>query len=386
MKIGIDITALTSEHTGVDRFLLGLVNHLARTTTDDFFCIFVNREDLPLFRGRLPDNFRLYGLCYRPRLARLLFQQLMLPVLSLSLRLDAIHSPSFIMPLWRGKARHILTIHDLTTLTLPEVHIPLRSSKLFSYAMIRSIRNAHVVHVPSRFVKRDIESRIEGVDRDRIRVIPHGIDSNFSPAAAERAPAVAKRLEIPGSYILYVGNIDPRKNLVLLVRCYFELVRRAKIDDHLVICGPWGWGYAELRRLCESDGLGERIHFTGYIPESDLPALIAGARLFVYPSLEEGFGFPPLEALACGVPVIAGASSSLIENLQGAASLVPVEDEAALIEEMARLLSDETLRARRRDQGLQRAAEFSWERTTRGMLAAYRGDEPSEDPPSFTRS
>jgi glycosyltransferase involved in cell wall biosynthesis len=371
MRIGVDLTALTPQHTGVDRFLISLVEHLARITTEHRFYIFANREDLHLFRGILPEGFRIYGVCFRPRLARIFFQQMMLPLASLLLRLDAIHSPSFIMPLFRGRARHILTVHDLTTMTLPEAHIRLRRSVLFSLAMTRSMRKADVLHVPSEFVKEDIGRHIEGVDRARILVIPHGIGDHFSPQAAERAPQVAKSLGIPAPFILYVGNIDPRKNLSVLVRSYGDLVARNEIEEHLVIAGPLGWGYDELLRLCGPGKQRGRIHFTSYVPEADLPALIAGARLFVYPSRQEGFGFPPLEAMACGIPVIASRSSSLAENLEGAASLVPVDDETALRDEIKRLLSDDDLRARRREQGLKRAAEFTWEETAKKMLRAY---------------
>jgi alpha-1,3-rhamnosyl/mannosyltransferase len=371
MRIGIDVTALTPQHTGVDRFLISLVEHLARLETPHRFHVFANREDLPLLRTRLPDHFRLHGLCLRPRPVRLFFQQVVLPLAALLLRLDVVHSPSFIMPLLRGRARHVLTVHDLTTITRPAAHIPLRRSKAFSLAMIRSIRRAHLVHVPSEFARRDVARRIAGADSARIRVIPHGIADHFHAGAARRASEVSRRLGIPGAYILYVGNIDPRKGLSSLARCYAGLVERGEVDEHLVIAGPLGWGYDELLRLCRDGALRERVHFPGYVPEEDLPALLAGARLFVFPSQEEGFGFPPLEAMACGVPVIASRSSSLAENLEGAASLVPVDDEAALADAIRRLLSNEDLRARRRAEGLARAAEFRWEETARKMLRAY---------------
>lgn len=378
IRIGIDLTALTPQHTGVDRFLKCLVEHLAKSGTHHRFYAFVNREDLHLFQD-LPGDFRVLGLCFRPRPFRLFFQQLLLPLAAAMLRLDVVHSPSFIIPMLRARARHVLTVHDLTTMTLPEAHIPLRRSGLFSLAMIHSIRKADLVHVPSRFVRDDVVRHIDGVDPDRIRVIPLGIDERFDPVAAERAAEVAEGLGIPGPYILYVGNIDPRKNVDLLVRCFAE--RIDEVEEHLVIAGPLGWGYEELLRVCRAGALGERVHFTGYVPEEDLPALIAGARLFVYPSQQEGFGFPPLEALACGVPVVATGSSSLAENLEGAASLVPVGDAEALGAEIERLLTDEPLRKRRRELGLQRAARFRWTESARRMLEAYEGQGVPPEPP-----
>ena len=240
MRIGIDLTALMPRHTGVDRFLTHLVQHLARIASECRFYIFVNREDVSLFRGALPGHFVVYGVCFRPRLLRLFFQQILLPLATLLLRLDVVHSPSFIMPIIGAGARHVLSVHDLTTMTLPDVHIPLRRSKLFSRAVTGSIRKADVVCVPSQFVRDEIERHIDGADADRIRVIPYGIGDEFTPEAADRSQEVAEGLGISAPYILYVGNIDPRMNLDVLLRSYRELAANGEIEEHLVLAGPLG--------------------------------------------------------------------------------------------------------------------------------------------------
>ena len=371
MKVGIDLTALTPRHTGVDQFLIHLVQHLARLPSECRFYVFVNREDVSLFRGALPGRFVVYGTCLRPRFFRLLFQQIILPLATLLLRLEVVHSPSFIMPIMGAGARHVVSVHDLTTMALPDVHIPLRRSKLFSRAVTRSIRKADAVCVPSQFVRDEIERHIDGADADRIHVIPYGIGEEFTPEAADRSREVAEGLGISAPYILYVGNIDPRKNLDVLLRSYRELAANGEIEEHLVIAGPLGWSYDDVLSLARTEALRDRVHLPGYIPEADLPALMAGARLFVYPSQQEGFGFPPLEAMACGVPVVASDSSSLAENLGGAALLVPVNDEATLRDEMRRVLGDEALRGELTEKGLERAARFTWEATAWSMLACY---------------
>lgn len=375
MNIGIDLTALMPHHTGIDRFLVNTVRHLALIQPEALDCrftVFANREDLALLRGVLPRSFAVHGLCLRPRIFRLFFQQVILPLAAIVLRLDVVHSPSFIIPVFRARARHVLTVHDLTTITLPDVHIPLRRSKAFGLALGRSIRKADLVCVPSRFVKDDIVRRIPGSHSDRIRVIPHGIEEQFTPAAIDRAPDVAKRLGLNAPYILYLGNIDPRKNVDVLIRSYQELVVRGKIEEHLVLAGPLGWGVDEVLRLAKADAIVDRVHFPGYIPDADMPALMAGARLFVFPSQAEGFGFPPLEAMACGVPVIATDTSALAENLTGAAEMVPPNDQDALTDRIRRVLGDRRLAEEMAANGIECASRFRWDANARSLLDCYR--------------
>ncbi len=369
MRVGIDITALTARHTGVDRYLVNLVEHLAQLPPELRFYVFINWEDRPLFRDRLPPHFTLIALCLRPRGFRLFFQQIILPIAAVLLRLDVVHSPSFIMPLVGGRAHHLLTVHDMTTITMPEFHIPLRRSRPFSYGVLRSIRKAELLCVPSEAVRRDVEARLDGKG-DKIRIVPYGISARFHPGAANHDGEALTRLGISFPYVLYVGTIEPRKNLARLLRAFTELVERGSITEHLVVAGPLGWDYEEIVDLVAKSG--GRIHLPGFVPEEDLPALIASARLFVYPSLREGFGFPPLEAMASGVPVIATRTSSLTENLEGAAELVPTDDVAALRDAIERGLHDETLRARLKARGLERAARFTWAATARVQLAVYR--------------
>jgi glycosyltransferase involved in cell wall biosynthesis len=209
------------------------------------------------------------------------------------------------------------------------------------------------------------------VAENRVRVIPYGIDRDFRPADPVAVQAALKRLRLPERYILYVGSIEPRKNLPRLVESYRRLIADARITEHLVLAGRLGWNYQSLVRQVESTGLRDRVHLPGYIARQDLPLLYSGARLFVYPSVYEGFGFPPLEALACGVPTIASCSSSLAENLRGAAELVPPSDERALAIAIERLLQDERLRTEYREKGLARAGEFRWEKTARQTLNCY---------------
>ena len=372
MHVAIDLTALLPEATGVDNYLTRLVMHLSRIDHANHYTLFVNYEDLGQFRSWLPGNFAVIPCGVRPRPVRLLFQQLGLPAAARLLGVEVMHSPSFFMPLYRGRQRHLLTIHDMTSFSLPECHVPLRRSALYCRAILTSIRRADLVSVPSRFTQQAILDLMPEVPPERIQVIPAGVGEEFQPRAADDVQCARRRLQLPWPYILYVGTIEPRKNLQRLVESYQQLIAGGDIREHLVLAGRLGWDYQALLTQVNSPALCGRVHLPGYIPQGDLPWLYAGARLFVYPSLQEGFGLPPLEAMACGVPTIASLSSSLAENLRGAAELVSPDDGEALTAAMRRLLQDEQLRAQHRTQGLTRAAQFRWEETARQTLNCYK--------------
>jgi alpha-1,3-rhamnosyl/mannosyltransferase len=372
IHVAIDLTALLPEATGVDNYLMRLVMHLSRIDQTNQYTLFVNYEDLDLFRSWPTPNFTIIPCCLRPRPVRLASQQIALPLGARLFGAEVIHSPSFIMPLYRGKQRHLLTIHDMTSFSLPECHIPLRRSALYRRAILTSIRRAHLVTVPSQFTRQAILEFMPDIPPQRIRVISAGVGEEFHLQAANDVQRARSRLRLGFPYILYVGTIEPRKNLQRLLESYKRLIAKGDIREDLVLAGRLGWDYDAILAQANSPALRGRVHLPGYISQSDLPLLYAGARLFVYPSLQEGFGFPPLEAMACGVPSIASLSSSLTENLAGAADLVPPDDTEALTAAMERLLQDDQLHTERRALGLARAAQFRWQETARQTLNCYK--------------
>jgi alpha-1,3-rhamnosyl/mannosyltransferase len=209
-------------------------------------------------------------------------------------------------------------------------------------------------------------------DPERIRIIPYGVGDEFRPCTREAVAGMLERRGLPERYVLFVGTIEPRKNLEVLVEAYRRLVLSARVAEHLVLAGQLGWGFDTLLRRLDADDLRGRVHLTGYLPRVELPLLYSGARVFVYPSLYEGFGFPPLEAMACGVPTLASASSSLVDNLRDAAELIPTGDAAAMAAALERLLGDDRTWQRQREKGLARAATFRWEQTAIATLQCYR--------------
>ena len=289
-------------------------------------------------------------------------------------RFDALLATNFLPPATGLLDRAVLVVHDLAFERHPATapHIDRRWRRRFAAALARCA----AVVVPSRATAADLVE-LHGVGAERIHVVPHGIRAEgFSPPpdAAEQVRRVRERFGIGGDYVLFVGGIEPRKNLGRLVHAFAAVGERAWL---VLAGGPVRWYpraaaalEAELARLPAH--VRGRVVRTGYVSDRDRLALLWGARLLAYPSLAEGFGLPVLEAFAAGVPVLASRASSLPEVAGEAALLVDPLDEAAIAEGMARLLADEDLRARLREAGLERCRRFTWRRTAEATAAVLR--------------
>ena len=365
-RIGIDLTAYRTRETGVDRCLRELVEHLAKVDTLNRYHLFVLSEHARVWGG-LPENYRVRPLRLPGRVGRFVFQQAALPVLATRLGLDVLHSPSFFMPWVRGRPRHVLSVYDMTFFSRPELHTALRGSYPFRLGVRTSIRRATSVIVPSEHVRRDLLARVAAVRADRVRVIRPGVSERFrSPSAG------ATRSHSP--YVLFTGTLEPRKDLETLLSAFATLAGRGSIREELWLAGGAGWGYQPLLARLRAPPLDGRVRWLGYVPDAELPSLYSGARLFVYTSVEEGFGLPPLEAMASGTPTIASDNSSLRENLLGAARLVPARDPGALADALEELLSDEELRRGLALRGAERARHFRWDQAAAETLECYRSN------------
>jgi glycosyltransferase involved in cell wall biosynthesis len=371
MKIGIDVTPLMPVETGVDRYLLQLVHSLARIDTRNRYTIFINIGDLGRFRG-LGPNFSPFHAGIRGLPGRLIAQQAIVPMLARFRQLDVLHSPSFFIPILHGRTKQVVTVHDMTMFSLGGCHSRLRRSSIFLRGVSDSIRHSHLVIVPSFFVRQEIVRLMPDVSPAKVKVTPCGVDPEFQPSADESTPLPAELASLR-PYILFVGTIEPRKNLLLLLEAYREAIARHGLREHLLLVGRKGWNYDLVERQLQSPELRQRVCAAGYVGRRDLLHLYQNASVFVCPSLQEGFGLPPLEAMACGIPTIATETSSLKENLSGAAILVPVDSVTALADALAAASNQPEMRARLRSQGLARARQFSWENTARKTLECYQG-------------
>ena len=375
MRIGIDISRLgVAARTGTEQYTYELLGALAQLDRRNEYILYTN--GLPAALPSLGPNMALHNMPF-PRLwthARL----------SLELAQhspDTLFVPAHVLPLWHPPYS-VVTIHDLGYEHFPESHPPMHRRYLRLSTLWSALAATHLIAVST--VTRNDLVRSYRVPPEKISVVHHGVSSRFRPVDDRAAQAVAQACYgITPPYFLYVGTIQPRKNLVRLIEAFARIVNggltigdRSDPDSPLpsvhrpllVLGGKRGWLTEDIERRASELGVADRVRFTGYIADQDLPALLSGALAFVFPSLYEGFGMPVLEAMACGTPVLTSSTSSLPEIAGDAALLVDPTDTAALATALARLADDTALRADLQQRGLARAARFTWERCAQETL------------------
>ncbi|HEY0097612.1 MAG TPA: glycosyltransferase family 1 protein [Pyrinomonadaceae bacterium] len=366
MHIAIDAHSVGTGLAGNETYITNLIEALAALDTAHRYTLYVTkRAALERFAARWPHVSVRRTLPHTP-FVRI---PLTFPVELRRRPVDLLHVQFTAPPF--APCPVVSTIHDLAFEHLPET-FNRRSWMQLRLTVRRTARTAAHIITPSEFSRRDLIETYN-VAPERVSVTLEAAAPHFRPASAEAITAVKRRYGINGDYVLAVGSIQPRKNLVRLVRAYSDLRRsrsQAKLP-RLVLVGKRAWLYGETLRAVEQSGTGQDVIFTGYVPERDLPALYTGALCFVYPSYFEGFGLPPLEAMSCGAPVIAGDRTSLPEVVGDAGLLVNPFDTDAIGESLARLIDDEELRTRLRQRGLERAALFDWRDTARRTLQVY---------------
>jgi glycosyltransferase involved in cell wall biosynthesis len=381
VHIAIDYTPAVRQRAGIGRYTRGLVHALAeldRTNRYTLFCLGQGSEDAPGRQARLagdehgwPANFTIKVSNLPARWLTAGWHKLKLPLHAERLAGDSdiFHSPDFTLPPLRSAAG-VVTIHDLSFLRLPEYADPgLR--EYLSKSVPDSVARARRVLADSENTRRDLIELLD-VSRDKISVVTPGVGPEFRPVRdTVQLNDVRERYHLPQWFILFVGTIEPRKNLARLISAYGQLRRQTGLPHALVLAGNRGWLSEGIYEQVAKEGLTEHVLFPGFVADKDLPALYTLADLFTFPSLYEGFGIPPLEAMACGTPVVASNNSSLPEATGSAALLVDAEDMEGLADAMARVLGDAALRARLSDLGRAQAARFSWRGAAETLLRAY---------------
>lgn len=369
MRIGIDATALPARPVGAGNYIIRLVRTLASLETEYEFVVFAQESGAALLDIRERDCFHLITLPDQSPARRLAWEQVSFPGLVRRERLDLLHSLHYTRPI-RLPCASVVTFHDMTFFLYPQLHT--RAKRLFFPLAIRySARYADGLISVSESTRQDA-IRLAGVEPGKIFTVPLGVSEDFHPVSDPAARSkIGERYHLPEDFILYVGLVEPRKNLPLLIKSYKTLAGRG-ISLPLVIVGRLGWMYQEVLDLVEALGIKDAVQFAGYIPQEDLPIVYNLASLFVYPSQYEGFGLPVLEAMACGVPVVATSVSSLPEVAGQAGLLVPPGDEAALAQAMQAVLTDPDVRRQLTEKGPQRASQFTWKRTALSTLKVYQ--------------
>lgn len=371
MRIGIDARILGYRRAGIGKYTRRLIEQLAALEVPDEFVILHSRRD----RDTLvqPPNFSHRHL-FTPSHHRL--EQWLLPLETLPLGLDLLHSPDFIPPFYRSY-KSVITVHDLAFLRFPHF---VTTDSAHHYGLIdQAVRRTDHVIAVSESTKADLVTLL-GADERKVTVIHEAADPAFRPIDDPALLRTVRERHGLGTrpYIFFLSTIEPRKNLTTLLRAFHKLLDEypSAQDVLLAVAGEKGWLFDNVFQLHRDLGLQEHVLFLGRVPSADLPPLFNGAILHVHPSYYEGFGLTPLEAMACGTPTIVSNVSSLPEVVGDAGLLVPPDDVEGWTEAMYRLLEDGALRQVLSEKGLRRAAQFSWEKAAQQHLEVYHRFQP----------
>jgi glycosyltransferase involved in cell wall biosynthesis len=368
MRIGLDGFALIKPKTGVGHYTLELAQALAALQPEHSFELispYPFPEEISQEIACLPNlrtvSVKMNGLNRR-------WWAVGLPRYVRKAQLDLFHGTNYEVPLW-NRRRNVITVHDLSVFTHPETHDTRMAGRARRRLPIM-LRTASRVITPTEAVKNELATQFK-IDPTRIAVTHEAPRKNFFPVESDEAVAVRGRLEIDDDFILFVGTIEPRKNLKMLLRAFARILKETPLRPQLVIAGAEGWLIEEFSEAATANDFGDRLRLTGYLNDEDLRALYSSCKLFVYPSLYEGFGLPPLEAMACGAPVIASRIPAHEETLNDNALLVDPHDDVALSQAIIGLLENESARERLAKNGKQHAKHFSWDKTAELTFRVY---------------
>jgi glycosyltransferase involved in cell wall biosynthesis len=371
MKILFDAQPLLGNRSGIGRYVDKLTYYLNKDSEIDLFYWFnqlikKRHEGLQLPNPKIRNSRYPYKVIRRLMGPNWLYQ---LPIDWLE-SFDVFHGGNFITCNTK-RAKNIITIHDLAFLRFPEV----TSDKIYKHHtrwLPYSIQLADHIITDSYQSKQDIIDFYK-VHDTKISVVHLAADEDMGPADKRQINDVQNTYRLPSEYVLYVGTIEPRKNIPFLIESFARAKKKYKFDHKLVIVGGKGWKYEAVNMMIEKWKVESDVIFTGYVADQDLPAIYSGATLFLFPSVFEGFGLPVLEAMQCGVPVITSNISSLPEVVGGAGRLLPIGQAHDWADSIGELLGDQKKLQHYRDMGFKQSKQFSWEKVAEETINVYRG-------------
>jgi glycosyltransferase involved in cell wall biosynthesis len=386
VRIGMNAFYLGAVTTGSGQYIHHLIRQLAQIEENEYILIRDTGQRIQDTSNAHSPSSILHPVptpfdSISENLAKLWFEQVSFPRACRRQGVELAHVPYFASPLFPTTPT-VVTVHDLIPMLLPAYRGSMLV-RLYTLLVAIAAKRADMVLTDSQASKWDIVHLLD-IPSERVRVIYLAADDIYQPVLDDhRLTAIRQKYGLPESYLLYLGGFDQRKNVPTLLKAFAQLVKDSRA--FLVVAGrlpEYGLDLAiqakrsdffpDPRPIVQELGIKERVVFTGWVPEEDKPALYSGARALVFPSLYEGFGLPPLEALACGTPVIASNRGSLPEIVGEGGLLLEPDDVEGLAAAMGKLLNDDTLREDLREKGLAHAAQFSWEKTARETLAVYR--------------
>lgn len=377
MRIEFDAAPLISDKvTGIGWCEAGQTAAMARLYSENryFYNFFTSgkiarRERVKAFSE---DKIKLNGSEFSGYLYRAVSAFLPLPYsVFFGKKADVTHFFNYIVP--PGvKGKKVVTVHDMVYKAFPET-VRGRTKLMLNMGLKKSMKRADIIITDSEFSKSEIIKYFPKY-RGKIKVVPCGVDlEKFCPCKdKKRISDVKTSLGIEGEYFLYVGTIEPRKNLKRLITAYNALAKKLSDPPKLVLAGGKGWLYDDIFEEVRRLGLEDKVIFTKYVPSEDMNPLMCGALAFVFPSIYEGFGMPPLEAMACGVPVLTTAEASLPEVTGDCAVICDAYSPKSIAEGLYRLYKDEKLRAELSRRGIERAKSFTWERSAKALYKIYK--------------
>lgn len=371
MRIGINFHTSDEYISGVEYYSLGLLNGLLQIDTENQYVVYTNRPDLVRRNLKPSINLEIAGLRrLKTRLRRILWEHTQLPRLAAKDNLDVLHCLSYMCPVRKTSIPCVVTVHDTIAIDYPR-WCKQTNALYFNLFMKAAFKKASYVISVSKCTAGDIERNFR-LPCSKVRVVYPGIDGIFnSKEDRTRRDEIRRRYNLPERYVLFVGNIEPKKNTGIL----FDVLTRLREKDlphKLVLAGRRTWrSKAELDEISKGADANDIIR-AGYVARRDLPFVYRMADVFVFPSLYEGFGFPPLEAMACGTPVVSSSRGALNETIGDCAYTVDPQSVEQVSEAVISMIEDRSLREKHVRMGLERSSMFSWEKSARETLSIYQ--------------
>ena len=372
MHIIVDALPINAKPwTGISNYIFNLLKSLAEFDEKNDYTIYTMRYDLKDL-GIENDNFEYRKVpelfkCWRYTISWLAWYYTGYSFQLLRDRPAVFLSPFSILP-WYCPYPKIIVVYDLVPLIFKQFYST-HARLIFKGQMANAVKRADKIITISNSTKDDLVKLLKA-DPDKIFVVYPGYDNQVYQPVKEpnRISEIKQKYKIAGNYILYIGTLEPRKNITRLIEAFGQLMKAGNVDHKLVITGKKGWLYDDIFKTVNRLGLNSHVIFTGYAPYEDLPLLLNGADVFIYPSLYEGFGLPPLEAMACGTPLITSNLSSLPEVVGNAGILVDPRSVDEISKALYQVISNKNLQETMRQRGLERAKMFSWEKVAKETI------------------
>ena len=365
MRIGLNAQILTDGLTGVTRFAKNVIELLPEIAADHEFVVFGNPSNIKLKQNNavlIPTSDFI-----KSSAKRIIWEQTLLPHLIKKHNINLMYYPDHTSPIFEIKSKVVITVHDVSTFAVPETVGFAR--RLYKQAVIkRSVELCDAIITGSEATKKEMTKYLPG-SINKIKVIPYGIEDSFEQVTDKSIlTSIKEKFHLTAPFILHVGTIEARKNIIRIVKAFANGRKNHRWKHSLVLVGTPGYGFDKIQKVIDEEGVKDNVIITGHVGNDDLQGIYSLADALVYPSLYEGFGFPPLEAMKCGCPVIASYSTSLPEVIGHAGIFIDPKSEEKIYNALHRVITDKKLHKMLVQQGKERVRHFTWRKTVKGIL------------------